>query len=54
MKKYEVALSIINKDYTDLLAVGLIRQGYNVYLNEEENKLCFSATEEDVAEIKEV
>ena len=53
MKRYEVALGIINEDYTDLLTVGLIRQGYNVYYNEEEKKLCFSATGEDVTEIKE-
>ena len=53
MKRYEVALTIINEEYTDLLAVGLIRQGYTVYLNEEEKKLCFSATEDDVTEIKE-
>ena len=53
MKRYEVALNIINEDYTDLLAMALLRQGYSVYYNEEEKKLCFSATEEEVTEIKE-
>ena len=52
MKRYEISIAILNKDYVDSLIVALVRQGYDVYLNEEDNVVCFSAAEEDVTELK--
>ena len=52
MEKYEVAITILNKDYIDSLIVALVRQGYSVYLNEEDNVVCFEATDEDVIKLK--
>ena len=51
--KYEMSILILNKDYVDSLIVALVRQGYDVYLNEEDNVVCFSVGEEDLTEIKE-
>ena len=51
MKKYEIAIAILNKDYIDSLIVALVRQGYNVYLNEEDGVICFTATDEDVTKL---
>ena len=53
MKSYEVAIDISKPEHVDAMILGLVHQGYNVYYNEEEKKLCFSATEDDVIEIKE-
>ncbi len=52
MKRYEIKIDILNKDYVDTLIVALVRQGYDVYLNEEDNLLCFTITEEEIEEIK--
>ena len=52
MRKYEISIGILNKDYVDNLIVALVRQGYDVYLNEEENVVCFTIMEEDIKEIK--
>jgi len=34
------------------LIAALVRQGYDVYLKEEDNVVCFTITEEDLTEIK--
>ena len=52
-KRYEVAIDINKLEHIDAMILGLVHQGYGVYYNEEEKKLCFSATEDDVTEIKE-
>lgn len=52
MKRYEVRLGILNEEYVDILIVALTRQGYDVYLNQEEKVVCFTATEDDIEEIK--
>lgn len=52
MKRYEIKIEILNKDYVDNLIVALVRQGYDVYLNEEENVICFTIMEEDIKEVK--
>ena len=52
MKRYEIRISILNKDYVDNLIVSLVRQGYDVYLNEDDNLVCFITSEEEIQEIK--
>jgi len=52
--KYEVRISILDKTYIDQLVVALVRQGYSVYFNDADGcVVCFSATDDDVTEIKE-
>ena len=52
MKKYEIHIEILNKNYVDNLIVALVRQGYDVYLNEDDNVVCFTIMEEELTEIK--
>jgi hypothetical protein len=52
MEKYEIAINIIDKNYIDSLIVALVRQGYNVYYNEDENVVCFTAMNDEVTQIK--
>ena len=52
MEKYEVAIQVLDKDYVDQLIVSLVRQGYAVYYNEEDKKVCFTATDEEITKIK--
>ena len=49
---YEISINILNKDYVDSLIVSLVRQGYDVYLNEEENVVCFTLCEDELTKIK--
>lgn len=53
MKRYEIALEVLDEKYVDSLIVALVRQGYDVYYNDDEKKVCFTASYEDVIEIKE-
>lgn len=52
VEKYEIAIDISDKNYIDSLIVALVRQGYNVYYNEEANVVCFTAGEFEVRELK--
>jgi len=52
MKEYEVAIKIDDNDYIDTLVISLVRQGYEVYYNDDENKVCFKTYDEEVREIK--
>ncbi len=52
MKKFEISIYIVDKNYIDSLIVALVRQGYEVYYNEDENKVCFNTDEEELIEIK--
>lgn len=52
MKKFELSIEIINKDYVDSLIVALARMGYAVYLNEDDNVVCFTVTDEELQEVK--
>lgn len=54
MKRYEVAIDISRPEHVDAMILGLVHQGYAVHYNDEEKKLCFTATDEDVTEIKEM
>lgn len=51
MKKYEVAIQIDDDAYVDDLLLALVHQGYAVYYNEDENRVCFEATDDDVTEV---
>lgn len=52
MKSYELKIEILNKDYADSLIIALARQGYAPYINEEENVICITITEEELTEVK--
>lgn len=49
---YEIKINIIDKKYIDLLIVALVRQGYDVYYNEDENAVCFQINKDEITEIK--
>ena len=51
MKKFEVTIDIIDKTYTNRLIIALVHQGYAVYYNDELQKVCFTATEEEITEL---
>jgi len=51
MKQYELGIEILDKNYVDNLIISLVRQGYAVYLGED-NKVYFEIAEEDLREIK--
>lgn len=52
MKRFEISIYIVDKNYIDSLIVALVRQGYEVYYNEDENKVCYIADKEELIEIK--
>jgi hypothetical protein len=52
MKEYEVAIKITDNDYIDSLVISLVRQGYEVYYNDDEDVVCFKTYDEEVREIK--
>ena len=52
MKEYEVAIKIENNEYIDSLVISLVRQGYEVYYNDDEDIVCFKTYDEEVKEIK--
>lgn len=51
-KRFEIKIEILNKDYSDSLIVALARQGYAPYINEEDNIICFTISEDELTEIK--
>lgn len=56
MKRYEVAIKVLDPAYVDQLLVGLARQGLEVYLVVEDItniRLCFGTTDDEVTEIRE-
>jgi len=54
MKKYEVAISILDKSYVDSLIVALVHQGYSVYYNEDEDVVCYTSNSDEITELKEL
>jgi hypothetical protein len=56
-RRYEVGLSIRDPNYTDQLLLSLLRQGYCVYLSQDDItgtwKVYFETTNQEVREIKE-
>jgi hypothetical protein len=51
---YEISIKIIDKKYVDQLIVALVRQGYSVYLSFNNESVCYSATDEEVKEVKKI
>jgi hypothetical protein len=51
--RYELKIEILNKDYVDNLIVSLVRQGYAVYLNEDEGLVCFEVSDTDLTRLEE-
>jgi hypothetical protein len=51
MNEYEISLHINNRKYVDSLLVALARQGYEVYLNDEEEVVCFKTYDDEVKKI---
>ena len=49
--KYEISINILDNDYIDSLIVALVRQGYDVYYNAEENVVCYVTYDEEVQEV---
>lgn len=52
MNEYEICLHIKDKKYIDSLVVSLVRQGYEVYFNNEEELVCFKTYEDEVTKIE--
>jgi hypothetical protein len=52
MNEYEISLHINDKKYIDSLVVSLVRQGYEVYYNDEEDVVCFKTYDDD--EVKKI
>lgn len=52
MKEYEVAINIDDTNYIDTLVISLVRQGYEVYYNKDEDVVCFKTYDEEVREVK--
>ena len=51
---YEINIKIIDKNYVDSLIIALVRQGYEVYLSQDFDCICYGATDEDVREVKKI
>lgn len=49
-KTYQVSIDIIDSEYKDMLIMGLIHQGYQVFFDED-NKLCTIMSDEQIKEI---
>jgi len=49
---YEISIKILDKKYVNQLIVGLVRQGYEVYLSIDGDCICYGATDEEVKELK--
>lgn len=50
--RYEVRIGILAPTYIDSLIVSLVRQGYDVYYNEDEKVVCYTADETELTAIK--
>lgn len=53
MKRYEISIKILDKDYVNSLVIALVRQGYDVYYNADEGVVCYDTDKEEIREIKE-
>lgn len=53
-KRFELSIGILDKDYVDKLIVSLVRQGYEVYIVNENGKqyLNFGISGDELFEIK--
>lgn len=51
MNEYEICLHVNDKKYIDSLVVSLVRQGYEVYFDNEEELVCFKTYGDEVTKI---
>ena len=55
MARYEVKIKILDPRHVDRLITALVRQGYAVYFNGEEDRhgiVCFTASDDDLYKLK--
>jgi hypothetical protein len=50
MKRFELSLKVLDKQYVDTLVIALARQGYAPYIGED--SVCFEISSEELTEIK--
>ena len=50
MKRYDVAIKVLDKKYVDQLIVSLARQGYSVYYREDDEVVGFTATDDEITD----
>ena len=50
--RYEMKIQVLDPAYVDSLIVALVRQGYGVYYNEDENVVCYTISDDELTEIK--
>ncbi len=50
MKRYELAIQILDPKYVNQLIVALVHQGYSVYYNEDEKVVCCTVSEDEVTD----
>ena len=50
--RYEISINILDQSYVDNLVISLVRQGYDVYYNDEEKIVCFDVDEKEVIKLK--
>ena len=53
MKTYEFSIEIIDENYLDSLIVSLVKQGYELYYDSTEKRVCIQITDKELFEIKE-
>ena len=49
--RYEITINIIDPSYVDKLVVALVRQGYDVYYNDDDKKVCFNTDESELTKL---
>lgn len=52
--KYEIRIPILDKAYIDQLVTALVRQGHNVYFNDDEfggGAVCFTIMDDDLTKL---
>ena len=52
MNEYEIRLHINDKKYIDSLVVSLVRQGYEVYFDDDEEVVYFQTYDDEVRKIE--
>jgi len=52
MERYELAINVLDEKYVDDLIVSLVRQGYSVYYNDEEKRVCCTVTDDELTKLK--
>jgi len=52
MKRFELSMRVLDKEYVDTLIVSLVHQGYDIYYNAEEGVVCMTIDESELIEIK--